>query len=202
MRMRLRSVSARSRNDSAGGRLRRTSTGVNGYGGGTAGWPFVDALGFVSVVVFATVAAPPLQRGRFSGVPGLPLTEPGARKGLDARFVERPPEPLPQLDLRLPAEDLASERDVRLADLRVVGRQRLVDDLRSGPGDLDHGLRELEQRELVGIADVDRLVVAGLGEPDDAVDEVGYEAERARLRAVAEHGDRPVLERLAEEGRD
>ena len=36
MRTMLRSVSARSRNERAGGRLRRTSTGVSGYGDGTA----------------------------------------------------------------------------------------------------------------------------------------------------------------------
>ena len=55
MRMRLRSVWARSRNDSAGGRLRRTSTGVSGYGEGTAEWPLLDVVGFLSVVVGATV---------------------------------------------------------------------------------------------------------------------------------------------------
>ena len=44
--------------------------------------------------------------------------------------------------------------------------------------------------------------MAGLGEADDAVDQVGHVTEGARLGAVAEHGDRPVLERLAEEGRD
>ena len=44
--------------------------------------------------------------------------------------------------------------------------------------------------------------MAGLGEPDDAVDQVGDVAERARLGAVAEHGDRPVLQRLAQERRD
>ena len=77
-----------------------------------------------------------------------------------------------------------------------------MDDLRARPGDLDDGLRELEQRELVRIADVHRLVIAGLGEADDAVDQVADEAERTGLGPVAEDGDRPVLQRLAHEGRD
>ena len=46
------------------------------------------------------------------------------------------------------------------------------------------------------------VVVAGLGERDQAADLVLDVAERARLRPVAEHGDRPVLERLAQERRD
>ena len=60
IRMTLRRVSARSRNESSGGRLRRTSTGVSGYDSSTTGWPFEDVrvLGFVGVVVFATVCAP------------------------------------------------------------------------------------------------------------------------------------------------
>jgi hypothetical protein len=56
----LRSVSARRRNESSGGRLRRTSTGVSGYDWSTTECPFEDVrvLGFVGVVVFATVYAP------------------------------------------------------------------------------------------------------------------------------------------------
>ena len=80
--------------------------------------------------------------------------------------------------------------------------QRLVDDLRARAGHLDDRLGQLQQRELVGVADVDRVVLAGLGQRDDARDEVVDVAEAARLRAVAEDRDRPVGERLAQEGRD
>ena len=45
-------------------------------------------------------------------------------------------------------------------------------------------------------------MVAGLGQRDQPADLVLDVAERARLRAVAEHRDRPVLERLAQERRD
>ena len=45
-------------------------------------------------------------------------------------------------------------------------------------------------------------VLARLGEQDQPADEVVDEAEAARLRAVAEHRQRLLLERLADEGRD
>ena len=102
----------------------------------------------------------------------------------------------------LPAQDLLGQRDIGLAHLRVIGRERLEDDLRLRARDLDHRLRELQQRELVGVADVDRLVVARLGEGDHPSDEIVDVAERPRLRSVAEDGDRAILERLAQERRD
>src|SRR5918911_2069436 len=49
-----------------------------------------------------------------------------------------------EVDLRLPAEDLLRPGDVGLALLRVVDRQRLVDDLARRAGDLEHLLRELD----------------------------------------------------------
>src|SRR6185437_7852001 len=54
---------------------------------------------------------------------------------------------------------------------------------------------------LVGIAEVHRLVDARLGERDQPGDQVVDVTEAARLAAVAEHGERPVGERLREEGR-
>ena len=62
------------------------------------------------------------------------------------------------------------QRDVRLADLRVVGRQRLIDDLRLRVRHLDHSLGKLLQRELVRVTDVDGAVIAGFGECDDPAD--------------------------------
>src|SRR5215217_5424051 len=107
----------------------------------------------------------------------------GADQARGAHGLDRALESLPEFDLGLPAEHLAGERDVRLADLRVVGGQGLVHDLRARAGDLDHRVGQLEQRELVGIADVDGLVVARLGEPDDPVDEIADITERPGLRA-------------------
>src|SRR5437016_6115390 len=72
------------------------------------------------------------------------------------------PEPLLELDLRLPAQHLLRPRDVRLAHLRVVHRKRLEHDLARRARDLEHLLRQLEQRELVRVADVDRRVLAAL----------------------------------------
>src|SRR4051794_35554352 len=45
--------------------------------------------------------------------------------------LDRPPQPLAQLHLGLPAEQVARACDVRLADLGVVDRERLEDDLRT-----------------------------------------------------------------------
>ena len=66
------------------------------------------------------------------------------------------------------AEKLAGKRDIGLTDLGIVGRQRFVHDLRTRAGHFDHGFRQLEQRELVRVADVDRHVMTGLRERDDA----------------------------------
>src|ERR1700746_2926763 len=46
-----------------------------------------------------------------------------------AGLADRALQTLSELDLRRPAEDLARQRDVWLADLGVVGGQRLVHDL-------------------------------------------------------------------------
>src|SRR2546423_6403360 len=76
--------------------------------------------------------------------------------GLPAEGREHPSEPLLQLDLRLPAEHLLGPRDVRLADLGIVDRERLVDHLARRAGDAEHGLGELVERELARIPDVHR----------------------------------------------
>src|SRR5919199_4674708 len=43
------------------------------------------------------------------------------------------PQPLLEFDLRLPVQDLTCASDVWLADMRIVDRQRLVDDLAPRP---------------------------------------------------------------------
>jgi hypothetical protein len=119
-----------------------------------------------------------------------------------ARLLDRALKTLAQRHLRRPAEQLLSQRDVRPALLGIVDRQRLVHDLRARSRQLLHGLRQFEQRELIGIADVHRVVMPGLRQRDDAADEVADVAERARLAAIAEHRQRSVRERLAQERRD
>src|SRR5688572_7956244 len=208
-----RSVSMRSTKDSSGGRLRRTSTGGRTTGGATAAGVCAARSGGSWVCEGASAtwgsacinaAGVRLYRDWVSGH-GFVSCDPSsphggersagacASQGFGAGFLQRAAEPFAQLDLGLPAELLARERDVGPAHLRIVGRERLVDDRRARAGDLDDLLGELEQRELVRIADIDRVVQPGLGQADDPVDEVRHEAEGPRLGAVAEHGDGPVL---------
>src|SRR5215210_2223026 len=123
-------------------------------------------------------------------------------KWLPPEARQHPPQPLLELDFRLPAQHLPGSGDVGLANLRIVDRQRLVDDLALGRRDADDGLRELLDRELVGVAEVHRQVLAALGEQVETADQVVDVTKAARLRAVAEDGDRLVLERLPHEGRD
>ena len=68
-----------------------------------------------------------------------------------------------------------------------------IDDLAGAARDLQHHLGQLRERVLVGVAEVHRLVHAAAGEAEEALDEVVDVAERPRLRAVAEHGERLVL---------
>src|SRR5215210_3265536 len=129
------------------------------------------------------------------------------RKRLDTRRlairrlrVEQPPQPLFELDLRLPAEDLLRARDVGSSNLGVVDRQRLVDDLARGPRDADHRLREIAHGALTGVAEVHGQAFPARREQEDAADQVVDVAEAPRLRAVAEHRQRLVRERLPDEG--
>ena len=61
--------------------------------------------------------------------------------------------------------------------------------------------RDLLDRHFLRIADVDRVVLLRQHQPDDAVDQIADVAEAARLRAVAEHRDVLVDERLRDERR-
>src|SRR6476659_7936062 len=122
------------------------------------------------------------------------------RPGLDR--VDEPPEPLLEGHLRLPAEHLLRARDVRLAHLGIVDRERLENDLARRARRAQHELRELDQRELAGVAEVDREVLLARRQQVQAADEVVDVAKAPRLRAVAEHLDRLARERLPDEGRD
>src|SRR5437763_6243852 len=96
------------------------------------------------------------------------------------------PEPLFQIDLGLPAEELLGSRDVRLANLRIVDWQCFVDDLALRRRDSDDCLRKFENRKLVRVAEVDRQVLLALGEEVQTPDQVVDVAEAPCLRAVAE----------------
>src|SRR5262245_51944045 len=85
-----------------------------------------------------------------------------ADEALHSGLVDRALQPLPERDLRLPAEQVLGPGDVGLADLRVVDRERLEGDLGARAGHLDHGLGELQERVLVLAADVHRQVDVGL----------------------------------------
>ena len=95
--------------------------------------------------------------------------------------------------------------DVRAA-LRWIAfalrRQRDGDDLAGRVGELDDQFGELSDRELVGVADVDRsrdMAVEHRGQPDDLV---GNVTEAAGLRAIAVECDRLTEERLHDQGID
>ena len=79
-----------------------------------------------------------------------------------------------------------------------VGSGRVTSE-RFRSGQPEHQLRQLPDRELVGVADVGRLVPVAREEPVDPLDEIGDVAERSRLRAVAVQRERLTLERLHHE---
>src|SRR5438105_10811358 len=60
-------------------------------------------------------------------------------------------QPVLEIDLRLPAEQLPGPGDVGLADLRVVDGQRFEDDLALRARHPHDRLRKLEQRQLLRV---------------------------------------------------
>src|SRR6266496_5149347 len=112
------------------------------------------------------------------------------------------PESLFELDLGLPAQQLPGSRDIGLADLRIIYGQRFEHDLAIRRSDLDNCLRELQKRKLLWISEVDGQVLTAVREQVYAADQIIYVTEAPSLGAVAEHGERLVLERLADEGRN
>src|SRR5580765_3364320 len=97
---------------------------------------------------------------------------------------QHPAQSLLQLDLGFPAEQLPGASDVGLAYLGIVDRQCLEDDLALRVRHLEEVLRELEDRELARVADVDGEVLTALGKQEDPADQVVHVAEAPRLRAV------------------
>src|SRR4051812_6723333 len=122
--------------------------------------------------------------------------------GLASVGREHATEPFLEVDLGLPPEHLTGSRDVGLTDLRIVDRQRLEDNLARRPGHLDDVLREVEDRELPRVAEVDREMLAALGEQHEPADQIVDVAEAPRLRAVSVDRDGLVREGLPDEVRD
>src|SRR3954465_1071862 len=123
-------------------------------------------------------------------------------KWLPSEARQHAPQPLLELDFRLPAQHLPGSGDVGLANLWIVDRKGLVPDLALRRGHSDNSLREFQNRKLLGIAEVDRQVLTALGEQVQAADQVVDVTEAPRLLALAEDGDGRVLQRLPGEGRD
>ena len=104
----------------------------------------------------------------------------------------------------MPAELLPGQADVRPPLGRVVGRQRLEDDLRTRTRQPDHLFGQLADGELAGIAEVDRpdKTVGIVHHPEQPLDHVVHKAEGAGLAAVTEDRDVPSGERLHDEVAD
>src|SRR5678816_1742362 len=121
---------------------------------------------------------------------------------LPAEARQHPAQALLQVDLRLPAQQLARAGDVGLAYLRIVHGQCLVDDVALRPRDPDDRLGELIEGELVRIADVHGQMLAGLRQRNEPADEVVHVTKASCLGAVPEHGERLSLERLPDKRRN
>src|SRR6476659_7345108 len=93
-------------------------------------------------------------------------------------------QPFVQRHARLPPEHPLGQGDVGLALRGVVDRQWLVDDLRRRTGYLEHLLRQLENRELVGVADVHRPDVVAVEQGENPPDLVVDVTEAAGLLAL------------------
>src|SRR6266581_4844119 len=116
--------------------------------------------------------------------------------------LDRTTQAVDHLDLRLPAEQVAGQRDVRLADRRVVLRALDELDPRAGVAQAPDQLGEGDYAYLVRVADVHRPAVVGRGEAHYPLDQVVHVAHRPGLGPVSGHGDRLAGQRLADEGGD
>src|SRR3954452_5737282 len=163
----------------------------------TRRWVALWTVGFLEAAVAADTARP-AAASRTVAIRAMRLDT----QRLPLIRLQQPPQPLFEGNLRLPAQQLARPRDVGLAHLGVVDRQRLEHDLARGAGRLEHLLCELEEGVFRGIADVHRQMLTALREQHESTDQIVDVTETARLRTVAEHRQRLVRERLADERRN
>ena len=106
--------------------------------------------------------------------------------------LDRPREAVVELDLRLPAEQLARLVDVRDAELDVDVAERREHDLAGAAGEPLDPLGEVVDRHRgARVADVERLAdrLRPLEAGEDAAHHVGHVAPGADLRAVAADGE-------------
>src|SRR5690606_31736500 len=115
--------------------------------------------------------------------------------------VERLAKALSPAIARFPAESLAGQRNVRLPNLWIVLRQRLEDDLALAAGELDDLPREVENRDLVGVYDVDGVGHIAEEQAIDALHRIVDVLEGSRLIALAVDGERLAMQRLIHESR-
>src|SRR5207248_8069138 len=116
--------------------------------------------------------------------------------------VARPREPIAQLGHWLPPEERVRARDVRTSSRGIARRQWLERQLGGRARNLPDEVGELEHRELVRVADVDRFDDAGVVQGKKPGDFVVHVAEGARLCAVAVDRQRLAFDRLDKEVRN
>jgi hypothetical protein len=116
---------------------------------------------------------------------------------LAAEVIHRNLEASLERHLGFPLEPFARQADVGAAAYRVVRPRRLEGELGGAAGELDRERSQLEDGELVGIADVDRTgeVLAAVHHAHDSVDDVIDVRERSSLGAVAEYRQVLAFER-------
>src|ERR1022692_3961133 len=109
-----------------------------------------------------------------------------------------------EADRGLPSEQCFGLFDVRLTLLRIIARQGLVADLRRPTHLAQDFLRELQDCELVRIADIDRTSDRSrrVHHQHHRAHQIVHVAEAAALLAIAEDGDVLATQGLHDEIRD
>src|SRR4051812_37491422 len=113
--------------------------------------------------------------------------------------IDRARQPLLETDDRLPAEDGAGDRYVRSALPRIVLGQRPEVEVRGAAGHAPDQRGELQDVVLSRVAQVDRLLVIGAHQSDNALHQVVDILKAARLAAVAIDGQWLAAQRLAQQ---
>src|SRR5438874_1799584 len=98
---------------------------------------------------------------------------------LSPEMLQRPLHAFMTIHPRLPAQQAAGARDVGPTNFRIVLRQRLVDDGASASSQSNDLAGEVQNRDLVGIAQVDRIMEVGAKKPINPFNQVGHITEAA-----------------------
>src|SRR5271157_1537531 len=129
----------------------------------------------------------------------VPLTTSPARSHLvelHLEVLQRQPQSFLQTYLRFPSQQLFRLRDIRAALLRIIFRQGFVNDCRRVRKLRANVFREFVNRHFRWIPDVRGIVLIGLAEPVDSLDQVRNVAETPRLLPISIHRQRLSAERL------